>query len=107
MLLHPFMAVALLLAGVAVAVASACLSLMTGEGEWFQRSGSLFVLFSVLVEIQQSAIKQPEGSSFVFISDVPAAIRQPISAVSKWLHRFAWGGIVIGTTIWGYGDLLF
>lgn len=107
MLLHPSTAVTLLLVGVAVVAGSAGVSLSSGNGEWFQRSGSLFVLFSVLVEIQQTAIKQPEGSSFVSINGAPAAIRQPIAAMSKWLHRFAWGGIVTGTVIWGYGDLLF
>ena len=107
MLLHPSLAVALLLAGVAVVAGSAGISLTSGDGEWFQRSGSLFVLFSVLVEIQQTILKQPRASSDVFINNAPAAINNPISAVSKWLHRFAWGGIVIGTVIWGYGDLLF
>jgi len=106
-LLHPAIAVALLLAGVAVVVGSAFVSLTSGVGEWFQRSGSLFVLFSVLLEIQQTAIKQPEASGGVTINGKPVAIRQPISAMSKWLHRFTWGGIVTGTIIWGYGDLLF
>ena len=106
-LFHPATAVALLLAGVAVVIGSGFFSLISGVGEWFQRSGSLFVLFSVLVEIQQTAIKQPEASSGVTISGAPVAIRQPISALSKWLHRLAWGGIVTGTIIWGYGDLLF
>ena len=32
---------------------------------------------------------------------------QHIPTVRKWLHRIAWGGIVIGTLIWGYGDLFF
>lgn len=107
LLSKPSLGIALLLAGLAAVAGSLYLSLASGDGAWFQRSGSLFLLFSALVEIQQSSIKQPKESGGVTINDTSVMIRNPIPNVSKWLHRFAWSGIVIGTCIWGYGDLLF
>ena len=104
--LNPALGAALLLAGLAAVVGSAYLSHMSGNGEWFQRSGSVFVLFSVLVEIQQTVINQPRETNST-INSTPIMIREPISDVSKWLHWIAWAGIVVGTGIWGYGDLVF
>ena len=106
-LLNPALGAVLLLAGLVAVVGSAYLSHVSGNGEWFQRSGSVFVLFSVLVEIQQSSIKQPKEAGWATIDGRPTLVGEPISAVSKWLHRFAWAGIVVGTVIWGYGDLVF
>ena len=34
-------------------------------------------------------------------------IEQHIPTVRNLFHWIAWGGIVIGTLIWGYGDLFF
>ena len=99
--------VALVAGGFATVAGSLVYSLASGDGEWFQRSGSLLVLFSVLVEIRQTAIEQPKKAKSVSIEGAAAATRGPISVANKQLHRIAWGGIVIGTVIWGYGDLLF
>ena len=46
LLSKPSLGIALLLAGLAALAGSLYLSLASGDGEWFQRSGSLFVLFS-------------------------------------------------------------
>ena len=51
-LLNPALSAALLLAGLAAVVGSAYASYASGNGEWFQRSGSVFVLVSVIVEIR-------------------------------------------------------
>ena len=87
-------------------VASLWLSVTLREGEWFQRSGAIVVLISVLLEIRQSIAKQPQATT-VTINDNSVMTEQHIPTVRKWLHRIAWGGIVIGTLIWGYGDLFF
>ena len=105
-LLNPVLGAALLLAGLAAVAGSAYASHASGNGEWFQRSGSVFVLFSVLVEIQQTVTNQPRETNST-INNTPFMIREPVSEVSKWLHRIAWAGIVTGTGIWGYGDLVF
>ncbi|MDE2915045.1 MAG: hypothetical protein OXL68_19260 [Paracoccaceae bacterium] len=95
-----------MLIGFAALAGSAHVSLTTGEGEWFQRSGSLLVLFSAIVEIQQTAKKQPKEAG-VTINGSPITVRDPVPTMSKLLHALAWGGIVTGTAVWGYGDLMF
>ena len=88
-------------------VASLWLSVTLREGEWFQRSGAIVVLISVLLEIRQSIAKQPQANPKISAGGNPVMTAQHIPTVRKWLHRIAWGGIVIGTSIWGYGDLFF
>ena len=88
-------------------VVSLWFSVTLGEGEWFQRSGAIVVLISVILEIRQSMAKQPQTTSTVFIEGKPVMTEPHIPTERKLLHRIAWGGIVIGTIIWGYGDLIF
>ena len=76
------------------------------EGEWLQRCGAIVVLISVILEIRQSMAKQPQATT-VTINDNPVMTEPHIPTVRKRLHRIAWGGIVIGALIWGYGDLFF
>lgn len=95
------------LAGVVAMAWSARYSLTTGEGEWFQRSGSLAVLCSAILEIQQSAKKRQKEGTHVKINDREVFVDIPVSTITKILHVFAWIGILAGTAVWGYGDLLF
>ena len=88
-------------------VISAIASHYLRDGEWFQRSGSLCVLFSVLLEIYQSFLKKPQPSRSVFVEGRPTMVDPKVSAVDVWFHRFAWFGIVFGTVVWGYGDIFF
>ena len=81
-------------------------SVAHNSGDWFQRSGSLIVLFSVILEIRQTLSKQPKPTTAT-LNDVPIATSLPVSKAVKWFHRVAWIGIAFGTLIWGYGDLLF
>ena len=95
-LLHDSHVVELVLALLAMGspMVSLVVSLETGSGEWFQRSGSLMVLFSVAVEYRRRHLKP---------------VRQ---AAGGWLFRrqipwVCYASILLGTLIWGYGDLLF
>ena len=74
------------------------------EGEWFQRSGAIVVLISVILEIRQSMAKQPQATAST-INGNPVMTEPDIPTVRKLFHWIAWVGIVIGTLIWGYGDL--
>ena len=82
-------------------------SFISGDGHWFQRSGSLLVLFSVVLEFRQSQMTKPSVSSDVSINNRPVATSRNTPAFRKWLHYYALLAIVIGTLVWGYGDLLF
>ena len=102
LLLQSSLAIAFLLVGFGALVGSFCLSLAPRDGVWFQRSGSLLVLSSILVDIQQAMIKQPllEESGTTTISGGLDGLEHPITAMTKWLHRISWVGIFIGTGIW-------
>lgn len=88
-------------------VYSAIVSLDSRDGVWFQRSGSLCVLFSVILEIHETRLRRPRPSSTVFSEGVPQLLHHPVPRAHEWFHRAAWIGVVAGTLIWGYGDLLF
>ena len=88
-------------------IVSLWFSVTLREGEWFQRSGAIVVLISVILEIRQSLAKQPQANSWVTINKSPVVTEKHIPTERKLFHWIAWVGIVIGTLIWGYGDLFF
>lgn len=69
-------------------------SIATGDGQWFQRSGSLMVLFSAAIEYRRrNALEAGRiGPRWLFWRRIPY--------VCYW-------SIFLGTLIWGYGDLPF
>ena len=87
-------------------VVSIWFSVTLREGEWFQRFGAIVVLISVILEIRQSMAKQPEATG-VLVNNNPVMTEPHFPTVRNLFHWIAWGGIVIGTLIWGYGDLFF
>ena len=98
---------ALVIGCIMTVFASIVVSYCLNDGEWFQRSGSLCVLFSVILEIHQTLKKEPQPSRSVSVEGGPTMIGRPPSPLDVWFHRFAWFGIVAGTVVWGYGDLAF
>lgn len=100
----------LMLLAVVPVMVSAYASYITGDGHWFQRSGTLMVLFSVGVEYHRTymlrcidkrcAIPGPPG-------DKPAAVALLITRFWRSVPYVCYLAIFMGTMIWGYGDLLF
>lgn len=84
----------LVLLAVAPAMISLAASVATGDGEWFQRSGSLMVLFSAAVEYRRRHLLQAGrgNDSWLFWRRIPYV---------------CYSAILLGTLVWGYGDLLF
>jgi hypothetical protein len=69
---------------------------------WFQRSGSLVVLFAAIGEYYVSIMRatlRPAG--YVGIT----AMENELSFTVKCYHFAALALVIIGTIIWGYGDL--
>jgi len=91
-----------------IAAASLCVSFMRSEPHWFLRSGSIMVLLSAIVEYQNFKIQQKinekatEGSGA--LAGGVGIIAQPKSR--QLLLNFTHFTLVLGTLIWGYGDLL-
>ena len=69
-------------------------SISTGNGEWFQRSGSLMVLFSAAVEYRRRHLLHTRGTTAGWLS-------------WRQVPYVCYSSIFLGTLIWGYGDLLF
>ena len=101
------LSIALVIAFSITLFSSALVSYLLNDGEWFQRFGSLCVLFSALLEIQQTLKKEPRSSRSVSVEGRPLMKSPSISLLDVWFHRAAWIGIVVGTVVWGYGDLVF
>lgn len=95
----------MLLAAVPVLISFA-VSIATGEGHWFQRSGAVMVLFSVAVEYHRRRMAErgtrPAG-------DTAHRSLMPVLPLRFWrsIPYVCYAAIVAGTLIWAYGDLLF
>lgn len=84
----------LVLLAMGLPMVSLMASIATGDGEWFQRSGSLMVLFSFAVEYRRRFGLQSRAPAigWLFWRQIP---------------YLCYSSIFLGTLIWGYGDLLF
>jgi hypothetical protein len=100
---------ALILLSVGPMMMSAYVSYVTGDGHWFQRSGSLMVLFSAAVEYRRSYQRKLAADSSS--DEHGEALRRAVKAQSQPFWRsipyVCYLQIFLGTLIWGYGDLLF
>ncbi|WP_290648376.1 hypothetical protein [Aquisalimonas sp.] len=88
-------------------IVSAYVSIVTGDGQWFQRSGSLMVLFSVAVEYHRSMVARRAG---IMDGTVEAEWGpSPRRHILDWrsIPYICYAAILMGTLIWAYGDLLF
>jgi hypothetical protein len=79
----------------------------TDNGLWFSRSGSVIVLICVIVEFRLGNLRQ-----LGFENAQKAVQHEIVSSGMLPEHKklFSWFAhlqIIIGTLIWGYGDLLF
>lgn len=77
------------------------------EPLWFARFGSLVVLFSVMSEY--SLLHGELNVLYQRLEKVDADMDMPDLKPSKWHLKKVWMShitIVIGTLIWGFGDLI-
>lgn len=80
---------------------------LTVETTWFARFGSLVVLFAMMSEYallhKQLAILYDDLDSHRTINDIE------VIKPSKWHRKKVWFShitVILGTLIWGFGDLL-
>lgn len=74
---------------------------------WFQRSGSLMVLFAVLLELNSLKYNEVKGSENVFVNGEPVAKAEDLPRFKKAMRILGFFLAIAGTFIWGYGDLPF
>ncbi len=89
---------------------SGLLGLLLGlvlEPLWFARFGSLVVLFSLMSEY--TLLHSELNRLYAGLSKVDSEDDIPDLSPSKWHNKKVWLShitIVVGTLIWGFGDLL-
>lgn len=83
------------------------LAYIFGEGLWFSRSGSVIVLLCAIVEFRLSSLRQKSYEDPKFALKEGIMTSGMLPPEKKWVSIFAHIQVVVGTIIWGYGDLLF
>lgn len=81
-------------------------SIFFPTGNWFCRSGAVMVLLAVMVDYRIGNLQKTHISNASIIAGlgIPSSSRLPKNKqiLSKGAHILA----IIGTLIWGYGDLI-
>ena len=96
----------LLIAAYAIPVCFYFYSRSTTDGQWFSRSGSIMVILGAILEYRNYGIQQ-------YLREKRDETYKPSpEIVSKLKSRMPFdililASLVLGTAIWGYGDLLF
>lgn len=78
------------------------------DGMWFARFGSLVVLFGVMSEY--SLLHNELHVLYQRLDKIGPDDPIPDLSPSKWHHKKVWLShltVILGTVIWGFGDLLF
>ena len=75
------------------------------QASWFQRSGSLMVIFSILIEFKLFSIYKYIHPGRVSVVISPYSIHS-YQKTYKYISILNISMIVIGTLIWGYGDII-
>jgi hypothetical protein len=96
----------LMMMAVVPVLISAYVSLVTGEGHWFQRSGALMVLFSIGVEYHRKHVIRCLETNEVSPLGSPHPMAKVILRFWQSIPYVCYMAIVVGTLIWAYGDLV-
>lgn len=96
-----------MLCAVVPVMVSAYVSIKTGEGHWFQRSGALMVLFSIAVESHRSRMRARGIDTSGAGSRRRPGANTLVARFWSSIPYICYLAIVVGTLIWSYGDLLF
>lgn len=97
------------LAGAYVGVFGSLLySIYMHDPTWFSRSGSIMVLFAAIIEYWNLKLQQTINEK---ATEGAGALRGGVGLLSQPIYRqklsrFTHFTVVLGTVIWGYGDLL-
>jgi len=95
--------------GYSTLIAFFLFSIFKNDGMWFARSGSLGVIFGVILEYnfsyQQQLLNKEIGQKLGVWVNNPIDYSDTIS--QKTIKALTHILLVISTIIWGYGDLIF
>jgi hypothetical protein len=74
---------------------------------WFQRSGSIMVIFAVLLEFNLFKYNSVEEAGTVYVEGQAVSKGGALPTFKKIIKVFGFILAILGTLIWGYGDLPF
>lgn len=77
-----------------------------GEGEWFQRSGSIMVVFALLAELRVNALHRMSDAGKMPFLHVHIYMQRKFQGWATSASYLTLLIVVAGTVIWGYGDLI-
>jgi len=99
-----------LLLALSFVMASFYIDFTTCTNSLFSRSGSIMVLVSVIVEYRISNSIYAEIQKAMFLGtkiNLSIPFKAKPSKDKVFISRFSHTLVILGTVIWGYGDLLF
>lgn len=98
----------LLIVAAVAPVMSEIVSYSTGHGHWFGRSGSITVLLAAVIQYRLAA-QLANSQHGALVTGVMAGFprRASLTSLGRFLAVSSLLLIIIGTAIWGYGDLMF
>ncbi|WP_460528736.1 hypothetical protein [Chitinimonas naiadis] len=72
----------------------------------FARSGALLVLLPAIVDYRLGSLMKAEISRASIVAALGYPTPVSLTTGQQWIGRFSHTFIVVGTLIWGYGDLI-
>lgn len=98
----------LLIIAATVAIVSFFISISVNDSQWFERSGSLTVLFAAVVEYRQlsrgESIKRTTPIGEMRINQTLPGTREKGDEIISAIGLFM---VCLGTVIWGYGSPIY
>jgi hypothetical protein len=99
----------LLFCAYVIMLVSAYASVKTSDALWFSRSGPLVVLICVFIQFRnyttQQKLNEIAHESTAYYGAKPEKWKVP--KIRKTFDKAVLFTIILGTVVWGYGDLLF
>jgi hypothetical protein len=81
-------------------------SIPNPNGNWFCRSGAVMVLLAVIVEFHLGNLQQKESSSAPIVAGLGIPMSGDLPRIKQQFAKAAHTFAMLGTLIWGYGDLI-
>lgn len=87
-------------------VCSFLLSLAYPKGNWFCRSGAVMILLAVCVEFHLGKLQQSSNSRAAIVAGLGVPSSSDLPKIKRRFAITAHVFAILGTLIWGYGDLI-
>ena len=76
------------------------------EGNWFSRSGAIMVLLALFVEYRVGTAQKAKISEATVIAGLGISMPSELPKIKRRIAITALWFAIVGTLIWGYGDIV-